>query len=82
MFREMFKPCLGMDKNQLKNVMIIFTLYQVLVVDDDYQVIVEGFTFVKNINLVKLKMNFTKNELLDKSFLTISIFFKYFFHKF
>ena len=67
MFREMFKPCLGMDKNQLKNVMIIFTLYQVLVVDDDYQVIVEGFTFVKNINLVKLKMNFTKNELLDES---------------
>ena len=67
MFREMFKPCLGMDKNQLKNVMIIFTLYQVLVVDDDYQVIVEGFKFVKNINLVKLKMNFTKNELLDES---------------
>ena len=54
MFREMFKPCLEMEKNQLKNVMIIFILYQVLAVDDDYQVIVDGFTFVKNINLVKL----------------------------
>ena len=33
---------------------IIFILYQVLAVDDEQQVIVAGFTFVKNIDLVKL----------------------------
>ena len=33
---------------------IIFILHQVLAVDDDQQVIVGGFTFVKNIDLVKL----------------------------
>ena len=32
---------------------IIFILHQVLAVDDDQQVIVGGFTFVKNIDLVR-----------------------------
>ena len=33
---------------------VIFILYQVLVVDDNQQVIVGGFAFVKIIDLVKL----------------------------
>ena len=49
----MLKICLEIQKNQLK-CGDYFRVISGAAVDDDQQVIVGGFTFVKNIDLVKL----------------------------
>ena len=46
---------------------IIFFLYQVVAVDDDQQVIVGGFTFMKNTDLVKLWLEAVTGCLSENS---------------